>query len=46
MRRPKKSSETETVETETVEMVRDGKTADVHCDEVDNWSRHGWKLAE
>lgn len=31
---------------ETVKMVRDGKTADVHPDEVANWNKHGWNEAE
>lgn len=29
--------------TALVPMVRDGKTADVHPDEVSNWARHGWE---
>ena len=27
-----------------VRMERDGKTADVHQDEVENWKRHGWRV--
>lgn len=32
----------------TVAMIRtaDGKTADVHPDEVENWSRAGWEIAQ
>lgn len=27
-----------------VEMMRDGKSANVHKDEVDNWKSHGWQV--
>jgi uncharacterized protein YjhX (UPF0386 family) len=30
----------------TVQMTRDGKCADVHLDEVENWTRCGWEPAE
>lgn len=35
-----------TTNIKTVPMVRDGKTADVHPNEVENMQVHGWAIAE
>lgn len=45
-RRKKQDQEAAPAASFLVRMERDGKTADVHPDEVDNWTRAGWRVVQ